>query len=116
MGTIAGTWLKVKQCLELDDRKVLNVLINNGVALLSMCDSVYQNTMTFEMTAALRAAIPCLKKEVRVIILSSSLDHFHAGLNPAKAREWVKLPTCHVAASMKECYMGFVEVATLGIL
>ena len=71
--------------------------------------------MTFEMTAALRNIIPRLKKEAKVIILTSSLSHFHVGLNPAKAREWKNRPAVHVAADMKECYMGFVELARLGL-
>mmetsp|Transcript_39761 Transcript_39761/g.58083 ORF Transcript_39761/g.58083 Transcript_39761/m.58083 type:complete len:916 (+) Transcript_39761:1-2748(+) len=71
--------------------------------------------MTFEMTAAIRSALPRLRRDAKVIILMSSLNHFHVGLNPAKTREWRNRPTCHIAADMKECYMGFVELATLGL-
>ncbi len=116
MGTVAGSWLMEKRGnANLGEHDVLKVLIHNGVATLTMCDSIYKNTMTFEMTSALRGAIPRLKREAKAIILTSSLSHFHVGLNPAKTREWMNLPTVHVAANMKECYMGFIELATLGI-
>ena len=80
-----------------------------------MCDTTYQNTMTIEMTQAIRETIPRLNKDAKVIILTFSLAHFHVGLNPAKKHQWQNRPTCHVAADMKECYMGYIELATLGI-
>ena len=116
MGTIAGTWLMQQTSSPMEDHEVLSCsFYEKDIAILTMCDSKYQNTMTLEMTAAIRSILPRLQREAKVIILTSSLKHFHVGLNPAKAREWRNRPTCHVAADMKESYMGFVELANLGI-
>lgn len=85
MGTIAGTWMKNREKssgLDLD-RKVIDAFISDGVATLMMCDNIYQNTMTPEMTSQIRALIPSIKKNARVVILASSLGHFHVGVRAA---------------------------------
>lgn len=100
MGTVAGTWLAKHHREEIDigNHQVLQMKIDKSVAILTMCDTTYQNTMTFEMTAAIRKVLPQLRYKAKVIILTSSLDHFHVGLNPATVREWSKHPTTKVAA------------------
>eukprot|EP00522_Entomoneis_paludosa_P007169 CAMPEP_0172448792 /NCGR_PEP_ID=MMETSP1065-20121228/7729_1 /TAXON_ID=265537 /ORGANISM="Amphiprora paludosa, Strain CCMP125" /LENGTH=3370 /DNA_ID=CAMNT_0013200381 /DNA_START=215 /DNA_END=10327 /DNA_ORIENTATION=+ len=117
MGTVVGSWLQSQSSQRVvSDRHVLDVELSpNGVAVLTMCDEMYHNTLTFEMTAAIRAQIPQLRQEARAIVLASSLRNFHVGMNPSRAREWAGRPASSVAADMKESYMGFVELATLGI-
>jgi hypothetical protein len=93
-GTVAGTWLMQQHRNDgaVGEHQVLRVSIDNSVAILTMCDTTFQNTMTFEMTAAIRSVIPRLKRDAKVIILRSSLNHFHVGLNPAKVRDWSNRP------------------------
>ena len=67
------------------------------------------------MTNAIQSIIPHLKREAKVIVLHPSLPHFYVGANPSHSQEWANRPTCQVAANMKECYIGFIELATLGI-
>jgi hydroxymethylglutaryl-CoA synthase len=119
MGTVMGTWLRQKR----DDEKstpnleILDLSIENKVATLTMRDSLGQNTLRSEMTEAIRELIPRLQREARAIILTSGHNNFHVGLNPSRAREWAEqnLPISYVAAKLKETYMGFIELATLGI-
>ena len=54
-------------------------MISDGVATLTMRDGIYQNTMSFEMTAAIRSVIPHLRAEARASVLASSLANFHVG-------------------------------------
>ena len=81
------------------DRKVLDASITDGVATLVMCDVVYQNRMTLEMTAQIRAVLPTIKKDARVIILASSWRAVYASLStgpfgagrPSKTRLLVRI-------------------------
>ena len=66
-----------------DNCKVLDFVITGKVTILTMCDNVYQNALTFEMTNAIWSILPHLKREAKAIVLHLSLLYFHVGANPS---------------------------------
>lgn len=114
MGTVLGQWLT--DTPKISDRKVLEYKITeDGVAILTMKDLRSRNTFSNEMTRSIRELIPRLKCDSKAIILCSGLDNFHLGANPFRMRALATKPIHEAAAYMKEQYIGFVELTSLGI-